>query len=47
MAVCCDVTKSSDIKAALDQNIVAFGRLEAAFNNAGIEQPGASIIDLT
>ena len=42
-----DVTKSADIKAALDQTIATFGRLDAAFNNAGIEQPGASIVDLT
>lgn len=42
-----DVTKSAEIKAALDQTIAAFGRLDAAFNNAGIEQPGASIVDLT
>ena len=47
LAVRCDVTKSADIKAALDQTIAAFGRLDAAFNNAGIEQPGASIVDLT
>ena len=47
LAVRCDVTKSADIKSALDQTIAAFGRLDAAFNNAGIEQPGASIVDLT
>ena len=47
LLVRCDVTKSADIKAALDQTIAAFGRLDAAFNNAGIEQPGASIVDLT
>ena len=47
LAVGCDVTKSADIKSALDQTIARFGRLDAAFNNAGIEQPGASIVDLT
>lgn len=47
LAVRCDVTKSAEIKSALDQTIAAFGRLDAAFNNAGIEQPGASIVDLT
>lgn len=47
LSVRCDVTKSADIKSALDQTIAAFGRLDAAFNNAGIEQPGASIVDLT
>lgn len=43
----CDVTKSVEIKAALDETIVAFGRLDAAFNNAGVEQPGASIVELS
>lgn len=47
LSVRCDVTRSADIKSALDQTIAAFGRLDAAFNNAGIEQPGASIVDLT
>lgn len=47
LSVRCDVTKSADIKSALDQTVAAFGRLDAAFNNAGIEQPGASIVDLT
>jgi NAD(P)-dependent dehydrogenase (short-subunit alcohol dehydrogenase family) len=43
----CDVTSSAAIKTALDATIAAFGRLDAVFNNAGIEQPGASIVDLT
>lgn len=43
----CDVTRSAEIKVALDATIAAFGRLDAAFNNAGIEQPGASIVDLS
>ncbi len=47
ISVRADVTKSVEIKAALDQTVAAFGRLDAAFNNAGIEQPGASIVDLT
>lgn len=42
----CDVTSSDQVKAALDATISRFGRLDAAFNNAGIEQPGASIVDL-
>jgi NAD(P)-dependent dehydrogenase (short-subunit alcohol dehydrogenase family) len=47
IALRCDVTKSAEIKAALDQTVAAFGRLDYAFNNAGIEQPGASIVDLS
>src|SRR5438067_886740 len=37
LAVRCDVTRAADVKAALDKTVEAFGRLDAAFNNAGIE----------
>jgi NAD(P)-dependent dehydrogenase (short-subunit alcohol dehydrogenase family) len=37
IAVKCNVTKSEDVKAALARTIDAFGRLDFAFNNAGIE----------
>ena len=37
IAVKCDVTRTEDVKAALDKTIEAFGRLDFAFNNAGIE----------
>jgi NAD(P)-dependent dehydrogenase (short-subunit alcohol dehydrogenase family) len=43
----CDVTKASDVKSALDLTVQTFGRLDAAFNNAGIEQPGAMIADIS
>src|SRR5437667_5348537 len=36
LAVRCDVSRAEDVKAALDQTIEAFGRLDLAFNNAGI-----------
>jgi NAD(P)-dependent dehydrogenase (short-subunit alcohol dehydrogenase family) len=39
LAVSCDVTRTADIKAALDATVAEFGRLDFAFNNAGIEQP--------
>src|SRR5437667_394008 len=37
LAVRCDVTRAADVKAALDETVEAFGRLDFAFNNAGIE----------
>src|SRR5438270_3814466 len=37
LAVRCDVTQAEDVKAALAQTAQAFGRLDFAFNNAGIE----------
>lgn len=33
----CDVSKSNEVKAALDKTMEIFGRLDFAFNNAGIE----------
>lgn len=37
IAVRCDVTQSEDVKAVLAKTVEAFGRLDFAFNNAGIE----------
>ena len=37
LAVRCDVSRAEDVKAALGQTIEVFGRLDFAFNNAGIE----------
>lgn len=34
-----DVTKEADVKSMAEQTLSAFGRLDYAFNNAGIEQP--------
>jgi len=39
IAVTCDVQKADDIKNALGKTIEIFGKLDFAFNNAGIEQP--------
>src|SRR5438132_6416691 len=37
LAVRCDVTRAEDVKTALAKTVGAFGRLDFAFNNAGIE----------
>ena len=37
LAVRCDVTRGDEVKAALQKTAEAFGRLDFAFNNAGIE----------
>ena len=47
LAVRCDVTRSEDAKAALDKAVETFGRLDVAFNNAGVEQPIMPAADLT
>src|SRR5881296_2535742 len=33
-----DVSKASDVKAMIEQTLAKFGRLDFAFNNAGVEQ---------
>ena len=43
----CDVAKSSDVKAMIDETIKIFGRLDFAFNNAGVEGAFAIAQDCT
>ncbi len=42
-----DVAKESDVKAMIEQTLAAFGRLDFAFNNAGIEQALTPLPDQT
>jgi NAD(P)-dependent dehydrogenase (short-subunit alcohol dehydrogenase family) len=41
----CDVSKSSGVKAMVEKTIAAFGQLDYAFNNAGIEGDSARVQD--
>lgn len=45
LAVRCDVTQSDYVKAALEKTVETFGRLDFAFNNAGIEPKPAPAAD--
>lgn len=47
LGLLCDVTSSTDVQTALQQTVDAFGRLDFAFNNAGIEQPPTPLVDIT
>jgi NAD(P)-dependent dehydrogenase (short-subunit alcohol dehydrogenase family) len=47
LAVRCDVTRSEDVRGALDQAVSTFGGLHVAFNNAGVEQPVGPVADVT
>jgi NAD(P)-dependent dehydrogenase (short-subunit alcohol dehydrogenase family) len=47
LAVGCDVTRSEDVQAALNQAVGTFGRLDIAFNNAGAEQKPSVTADVT
>nr|WP_289500512.1 SDR family NAD(P)-dependent oxidoreductase [Gloeocapsopsis sp. IPPAS B-1203] len=46
ISVKCNVTQAEDVKAALDKTIETFGRLDFAFNNAGVEQKIAATAEL-
>ncbi|HEU0216524.1 MAG TPA: SDR family NAD(P)-dependent oxidoreductase, partial [Stellaceae bacterium] len=47
LAVKCDVSRADDVIAGLKKAIETFGRLDFAFNNAGVEQPITATADLT
>lgn len=43
----CDVSKSDDVKSLVEKTILTFGRIDFAFNNAGIEGISAPVQDCT
>ncbi len=45
LAVRCDVADERDVKAMVEETLSAFGRLDAAFNNAGVQSPIAETAD--
>ncbi|WP_408996940.1 SDR family NAD(P)-dependent oxidoreductase [Streptomyces ipomoeae] len=47
IALRCDVADESDVARAVDQTVSAFGRLDAAYNNAGIQARSARPRTLT
>ena len=47
LAVRCDVTDDTQVAAMIDRTVAEFGRLDAAFNNAGIMTPAVELADVT
>ncbi|HVN92100.1 MAG TPA: glucose 1-dehydrogenase [Terracidiphilus sp.] len=45
LAVTCDVSDDAQVEAMVEQTVAAFGRLDAAFNNAGIQNVIAETAD--
>jgi NAD(P)-dependent dehydrogenase (short-subunit alcohol dehydrogenase family) len=46
LAVACDVSNPHDVQAAVAQTIRAFGRIDYAFNNAGVENKAAPLAEI-
>ncbi len=45
IAIRCDVADEAQVKAMVEQTVSTYGRLDAAFNNAGIQSPVAEVAD--
>jgi NAD(P)-dependent dehydrogenase (short-subunit alcohol dehydrogenase family) len=45
IAIRCDVADEAQVAAMVEQTVAAFGRLDAAFNNAGVQSPIAETAD--
>ena len=47
IAVRCNVADEAEVAAMVEQTVSAFGRLDAAFNNAGVQSPAVETADST
>jgi NAD(P)-dependent dehydrogenase (short-subunit alcohol dehydrogenase family) len=45
LAIRCDVADESQVQSMVEQTVDTFGRLDAAFNNAGIQSPAVETAD--
>jgi len=45
LGICCDVADEAQVAAMVQQTVSTFGRLDAAFNNAGVQSPVAETAD--
>jgi NAD(P)-dependent dehydrogenase (short-subunit alcohol dehydrogenase family) len=47
IAIACDVTDEAQVRKMVEQTVSAFGRLDAAFNNAGVQSLAVDTADAT
>lgn len=47
IAIQCDVSDEKSVKEMVDQTVAVFGKLDFAYNNAGIQNPVTDTVDLT
>jgi NAD(P)-dependent dehydrogenase (short-subunit alcohol dehydrogenase family) len=45
IAIRCDVADEADVASMIEQTVSTFGRLDAAFNNAGVQAPPSDMAD--
>lgn len=46
LAIACDVSRPKEVEAAVAQAVAAFGRIDCAFNNAGVENKAAPLHEI-
>ena len=46
LAIACDVAEPAQVEAAVARTVEAFGRLDIAFNNAGVENKAAPVAEI-
>src|SRR5690349_21503907 len=46
VTITCDVSKPEQVEAAVEQAVKAFGRIDCAFNNAGVENKAAPLHEI-
>jgi NAD(P)-dependent dehydrogenase (short-subunit alcohol dehydrogenase family) len=47
LALTCNVADEKDVARSVEQIVAAFGRLDAAFNNAGVQSPALEMADVS
>ena len=46
LAIACDIAEPAQVEAAVARTVAAFGRLDIAFNNAGVENTAAPVAEI-
>src|SRR4051812_38269219 len=46
LAIACDVSKPEEVQAAVAQAVKLFGRIDCAFNNAGVENKATPLAEI-
>jgi len=46
LAIACDVSKPDEVKVAVTRTVEAFGRIDCAFNNAGVENKATPLAEI-